>query len=241
MPVSLRSVIMESMRYLALATDYDGTLAHDGEVSAAGVEALRRLRASGRKAILVTGRRLPQLLGIFPQVELFDLVVAENGALLYSPKDGCEQVLTEAPPASFLMALRECGVSPLKIGRVIIDSAESESAKMLNAIHSLGLDLQLIFNKGSVMVLPSGVNKATGLAVALDHLGLSREQVAGVGDGENDHPLLRYCGCGVAVANAVPALKERADIVTRGGEEDGVIELIDGMLANDLAGVCPQR
>jgi len=232
---------MELMRYLALATDYDGTLATDGEVSGATVEALRRLKAAGRKAILVTGRELPELLWIFPDLELFDLVVAENGALLYSPKDRWEQVLAEPPTARFLMALRERGVSPINMGRVIIASAESESAKILSAIHSLGLDLQVIFNKGSVMVMPSGVNKATGLAVALEHLGMSSEQVVGVGDAENDHPLLRYCGCGVAVANALPALKEHADFVTRGGQEDGVIELIDGMLANDLAGVCPQR
>jgi hypothetical protein len=99
----------------------------------------------------------------------------------------------------------------------------------------------VVFNKGSVMVLPSGVNKATGLAVALEQLGISPQQVVGVGDAENDHPLLRYCGCGVAVANAVPALKERADIVTRGRHADGVIELIEGILANDLEEVCPQR
>jgi hydroxymethylpyrimidine pyrophosphatase-like HAD family hydrolase len=232
---------MESMHYLALATDYDGTLARDGEVSGATLKALSRLRASGRKTILVTGRELPELLWIFPEVELFDLVVAENGALLYSPKDRWEQLLAEPPPARFVMALREHGVSPLNIGRVIVASAESESAAILNVIHSLGLDLQVIFNKGSAMVLPSGVNKATGLAVALDHLGLSPQQVVGVGDAENDHPLLRYCGCGVAVANALPALKVSADIVTHGGQEEGVIELIDGMLADDLAGVCPQR
>ena len=228
------------MRFLALATDYDGTLARDGEVGGATVEALRRLRASGRKAILVTGRELPELLRIFPHVDLFDLVVAENGALLYFPKDRREQLLGEAPPARFLMAPRERGVSPLSIGRVIIASTDSEGVTILDVIHSQGLDLQVVFNKGSVMILPSGMNKATGLAVALEHLGLSPRQVVGVGDAENDHPLLRYCGCGVAVANALPALKEPADIVTRGSHEDGVIELIDSMLTDDLADVPPR-
>jgi hydroxymethylpyrimidine pyrophosphatase-like HAD family hydrolase len=232
---------MESMRFLALATDYDGTLAHDGEVSRLMVEALRRLRASGRKTILVTGRELPELLWIFPEAELFDLVVAENGALLYSPTDQHTEVLAEAPPARFLMALRERGVFPLSIGRVTIASHESQGPAVLDAIHTLGLDLQVIYNKGSVMILPSGVNKATGLAVALTHLGLAPEQVVGIGDAENDHPLLRFCGCGVAVANALPALKERADIVTHGEEDEGVIELIDGILADDLAAVCPER
>src|SRR5579871_1188055 len=229
------------MRFLALATDYDGTLAEDGEVSAPTVGALQRLRDSGRKAILVTGRELPELLWIFPEVELFDVVVAENVALLYFPGERREEPLAEPPPVRFLRTLREHGVAPLSIGRAIIATTENQSAAILDTIHSLGLDLQVIFNKGSVMVLPSGVNKATGLEAALHHLGIPASQVVGVGDAENDHPLLRACGLGVAVANALPALKERADIVTRGRAMDGVMEVIEGMLTNDLAEVCPVR
>ena len=229
------------MRFQALATDYDGTLALDGEVSPATVAALRRLRESGRKAILVTGRELPELLWIFPEVDAFDVVVAENGALLYFPQERREEPLAEPPPVRFLRTLRERGVSPLSIGRSIIASTENQCTAILDAIHSLGLDLQVIFNKGSVMVLPSGINKATGLEAAVNHLGISPSQVVGVGDAENDHPLLRYCGLGVAVANALPALKERADMVTHGSDEEGVIELIDGILTDELAEACPAR
>lgn len=223
------------MRFFALATDYDGTLAHHGEVAQSTVVALHRLRASGRKAILVTGRELPELQTVFPQLDLFDLVVAENGALLYFPKDGREQALAEAPPASFLQALRDRDVAPLSIGRAIVASCESQSTLILEAIRSLGLELQVIFNKGSLMILPSGVNKATGLAVALTHLGLSPHNVVGVGDAENDHALLRSCECGVAVANALPSLKQRADFVTQGCHGDGVTELIDRLIEDDLA------
>ena len=82
---------------------------------------------------------------------------------------------------------------------------------MLEAIRDLGLELQVIFNKGAVMVLPAGVNKASGLKAALAELGLSPHNVVGVGDAENDHALLRPCECGVAVANAIPTLKQEAD------------------------------
>lgn len=54
------------MRYLALACDYDGTLAADGHVQEETVAALERLLASGRKLILVTGRQLEDLLSVFP-------------------------------------------------------------------------------------------------------------------------------------------------------------------------------
>ena len=73
------------MRYLALACDYDGTIALDGVVDAPTLAALERLRASGRKLLLVTGRELDDLCRVFPHITLFDLVVAENGALVYWP------------------------------------------------------------------------------------------------------------------------------------------------------------
>ncbi|HEV2729789.1 MAG TPA: HAD hydrolase family protein, partial [Terriglobales bacterium] len=65
-------------------------------------------------------------------------------------------------------------------------------------------------------------NKASGLKAALDELSLSFHNVVGIGDAENDHAFLAVCECGVAVANALPALKDRADIVTAG--DHGVIE-----------------
>ncbi|MEH2406443.1 HAD family hydrolase [Nostoc sp.] len=90
-------------------------------------------------------------------------------------------------------------------------------------------------NKDALMVLPSGINKATGLAAALDEMQLSSENVVGIGDAENDHDFLNFCGCSVAVANALPTLKERVDFVTNGSRGDGVIELIEKLITSDLA------
>jgi hypothetical protein len=105
----------------------------------------------------------------------------------------------------------------------------------LEAIRDLGLELQVIFNKDAVMVLPSGVNKASGLSAALEELGLSPHNVVGVGDAENDHAFLELCECGAAVANALPMLRARADIPTQGDHGAGVIELIEELLDDDLA------
>jgi hydroxymethylpyrimidine pyrophosphatase-like HAD family hydrolase len=91
------------------------------------------------------------------------------------------------------------------------------------------------------MVLPSGLNKAAGLAKVLPHLGLSPVQVVGVGDAENDHAFLDMCGLAVAVANALPAVKERSDLVTVGDHGAGVTELIERLLADDLAGLGRRR
>jgi len=223
------------MRYLALAADYDGTLATDGRVDAETVAALEQLIASGRKLILVTGRQLDELLEIFPQISLCERVVAENGALLYRPATREHKLLGLPPPDSFVDALRARHVSPLAVGHSIVATVHPGERTVLEVIRDLGLELQVIFNKGSVMVLPAGVNKATGLMAALLELTVSPHNVVGVGDGENDHALLTLCECGVAVSNAVPMLKETADLVTTKDHGAGVMQLIHDMVSDDLS------
>ena len=112
------------MRYLALACDYDGTLASDGQVSDRTLAALQRFIASGRKLILVTGRELEDLFSVFPHYTIFERVVAENGVLLYHPATGEKKSLASPPPAKFVARLRERGV-PISVGDVIRFDASS--------------------------------------------------------------------------------------------------------------------
>ena len=228
------------MRYHLLACDYDGTTATDGRIDAATADALRRLRDSGRKIVLVTGRMLPDLQSVCPDLSLFDLVVAENGALLYSPSSREIHALAEPPSATFIAALARQGVTGVAVGTVIVATWHPHEATVLDTIRSLGLELQVIFNKGAVMILPTGVNKATGLNAGLERLGFSRHNAVGVGDAENDHALLAACECGVAVANALPALKERADLTTGNDHGAGVVELCGRLLASDLSELAPR-
>jgi len=229
------------MRYLALATDYDGTLASDGAVEHRTIEALRRLRESGRRLILVTGRIIEQLVQVFPQLDLCDMVVADNGAVLYDPKNGHKQLLADPPPRTFIEELARRGVPRIEIGDVIVATWEPHETTVLKTIHDMSLELQIIFNKGAVMILPTGVNKATGLRTALARLGISPRQTVGVGDAENDEAFLRFCDVSVAVDNALDVVKKQVCLVTRGARGAGVTELIERMLENDLAGVkCEQ-
>lgn len=222
------------MRYLALATDYDGTIAHDGRVNEATLAALERLLASGRKLLLVTGRELPDLQRVFERLDLFEWVVAENGLLLYRPATRETVPLADPPPEEFVRVLAERGV-PLSVGNGIVATWTPHETTVLEAIRELGLERQVIFNKGAVMVLPSGHNKCSGMMAALEKMGLSPHNVVGVGDAENDHAFLDACECAVAVANALPAVKKRADVVTTADHGEGVQELIEALLADDLA------
>jgi HAD superfamily hydrolase (TIGR01484 family) len=228
------------MRYHALAVDYDGTLAHDGVIDETTAAALQRLKKSGRQLLMVTGRELEELLGICPQIELFDRIVAENGGLIYEPATKELRVLADPPPEQLIQELHRRGVKLLSVGRVLVATVEPYHTAALAAIHDLGFEFQVIFNKGSVMLLPSGVNKATGLSAALAEVSLSRHNVVGAGDAENDHAFLHLCECAVAVANALPTLKERADLVTAGSHGAGVTELINGLLTDELAAVAPK-
>ena len=91
------------------------------------------------------------------------------------------------------------------------------------------------------MILPCGVNKASGLAAALEELQLSPHNVVGVGDAENDHAFLRAVGFGVAVDNALPQVKKTADLVTEGARGDGVIELVEHLLEEDAGLFATER
>ncbi|MDQ6713465.1 MAG: Cof-type HAD-IIB family hydrolase [Candidatus Dormibacteraeota bacterium] len=221
------------MRYLALATDYDGTLATDGAVDRETVAALQRLAGSGRKLLLVTGRQLSDLLRVFPEAMLFDAVVAENGGVLYRPATSETLVLAPPPPSPFVEALQRRGVAPIWVGQVVVATVQPNETAVVDVIKELGLELQVILNKGSVMVLPASVDKATGLRAALEQLALSPQAVVGLGDAENDQAFLAMCGCGVAVANALDALKAGAKYVTRGEAGAGVREVIAELIAED--------
>jgi hypothetical protein len=225
------------MRYHALACDYDGTIARDGYVDAKTITALEQVRESGRKLLLVTGRELDDLARIFPRFDLFDRIVAENGALLYCPSTRKEKVLAEPPPKIFAETLIARGAEHVSVGRVIVATRQPHETTVLDVIRDLGLELQVIFNKGAVMVLPLGINKAVGLAHALRELELSPHNVVGVGDAENDHAFLSLCGCSVAVANALEMVKQRADWVTQEAHGDGVRELIRTLLESDLSAI----
>jgi hydroxymethylpyrimidine pyrophosphatase-like HAD family hydrolase len=221
------------MTYDALATDYDGTLAHDGVVDEATLAALGRARDAGLKLLMVTGRELSDLFNTFQHSSLFDVIVAENGAVLYRPATEEVELLAPAPPPAFVERLTNARI-PLSVGHSIVATISPHEHEVLAAIRDLEMEWHVIFNKGAVMALPANVTKATGLAPALEAIGILPERTAGIGDAENDQAFLRACGLAVAVANALPTVKELAHVVTAGARGAGVTELIDLLISGEV-------
>jgi hydroxymethylpyrimidine pyrophosphatase-like HAD family hydrolase len=221
------------MRYQAIATDYDGTLATQGRVERKTLAALSRFVASGRKLLLVTGRQIDDLRRVFPEYSIFELIVAENGAELFDPATEREELLCEPVPRHFFELLRSHDIE-VSAGHAIVGAQSADLETVRRALQESGLDLQLTLNKDSLMILPVGITKGTGVIRALADLGLPAECVVAIGDAENDCDLFSACGRAVAVANALPSVKSRAHLVTAGSSGAGVCEVIEQLISADL-------
>ncbi len=215
-------------QYLALATDFDETIATSGKVANTTWNAILNLRQSGIKVILITGRELNILLDIVGEkINRFDLVVAENGALIYYPQSQEFKLLCLPVNSVLIETLKARGVNPLIVGKGMVSTYQPYEKIVREVILSLNLSYEITFNKKRIiMMLPKGVNKGKGLLAALKEFQISPENTIAVGDAENDLDLLKFCGFGVAVANALPELKQIADWVTTKERGEGVEELI---------------
>lgn len=222
----------------AVALDLDGTLI-DGVLSSEALAAVRDARDGGLAMVLVTGRIQAELEAEFGRLASeFDAVVFENGAVVLVG----EEIRELARPIDVVLAelLAELDV-PFRRGRVLLACGAADGDVVHHAVDELGLDCQLVRNRSALMVLPSGVSKGTGLLAALRELGISPHNAIAVGDAENDLALLEAAEVGVAVANAVPSLRQHAEVVLDEPDGRGVVELLAGPLATGELLIRPAR
>jgi hydroxymethylpyrimidine pyrophosphatase-like HAD family hydrolase len=199
----------------AVALDYDGTIAVDGAMDPLVRDAIAEVRLHGIAVLLVTGRRLTDLKKVAGNLECFNAVVAENGAVLYYPESQRQTVIGHAPPPRFIEGLRQLGID-FAVGDSIIEADGSHALSLLQLIHALELPLMLSFNRGRLMVVPPGIAKSVGLARILTTMRMSIHNTIGIGDAENDHDLLDACEVGVAVQWGSQALRSVADEILPG-------------------------
>jgi hydroxymethylpyrimidine pyrophosphatase-like HAD family hydrolase len=225
--------------FRAIAVDFDGTLTSAGRPDEMVLDAVAETRQSGRRVVLVTGRILAELREVFPDVEQwFDALVTENGAVV-SGTWGRRPVADAVDPR-IRHELERRG-HEVRSGRVLLACRAEADVDALALINRLGLGYQLVYNRAELMILPAGVTKASGLAQALVDLGLSPHSAVGIGDAENDHSLLETCELGVAVANAVDALKDHADLVLDESDGLGVAAFLRGPVVGGEQRIHPRR
>lgn len=97
-------------------------------------------------------------------------------------------------------------------------------------VRLFGEQVHIIYHPDYLEIAPFGVSKQWGGQQLAQHLGIPAEQIAAVGDARNDIEMIKWAGCGAAMGNADPLLKEVADIVLPGHEADGTAELFESIL-----------
>jgi hydroxymethylpyrimidine pyrophosphatase-like HAD family hydrolase len=224
--------------FRAVALDLDGTISVGDRVSPDVLAALDDARTA-RLLLLVTGRVGTDLDRDFPGLAAhFDVVITENGAVLRTSEE--THALHEPVDLSVDKALADRGVATQR-GEVLLAIDGCDSARATEVIADLGLDCQVVHNRGAAMILPAAVTKGTGLIAALDWLGLSPHNTIAVGDAENDLSLLRVAEVGAAVANAGPSIADHADLVLDRENGSGVVGLLNGTLLRGHQRLCPPR
>ncbi len=210
----------------AIACDYDRTLTDESLViSKNAVASLRSAREAGIKVFIASGRRLPFLAGVNEEYDFVDGIIAENGAVIYNPSDGTEVLLGDGLDelkSAFLDEREDF----IEVEQVIVATTIEHLDYVRGIIEKNQLSVDIELNRNDVMVMPKGVNKGSGVVKAAAMYGVNRENLACVGDAENDLGMFAVAGITVAVANAVENVKSVADVVCSEPYGDGVAEFV---------------
>lgn len=87
-------------------------------------------------------------------------------------------------------------------------------------------------------IVPMGIDKAKGLGILLDKIGMPHEKLIAFGDGYNDIPMLQFAGLGVAMGNAKEEIKNAADMVAPSNNDDGVVNVLESLILRPLDKPC---
>lgn len=221
------------MHLMTLACDLDGTLSAHHTVEPTTWAQLRRAKAAGWRLILATGRALSSFSTDGPFADLFDAIVAEDGAVVYFPRRDIVTLPFGRLDEQLLRRLDALNI-PLERGLAIVATRVPHDQGVLQVLRESAGGATIEYNRGAVMVLPAGATKGTGLSYALGELGLSAHNVVACGDAENDRSLFERAELSAAVANAMAELKERADLVLPEEAGAGVRGLIERLLQGKL-------
>jgi hydroxymethylpyrimidine pyrophosphatase-like HAD family hydrolase len=222
------------MHISVIATDFDGTISQGDRLAPEVMQVLHRWRERGQFTVLVSGRPFEFLHALQEYEPVFDLIVAENGAVLYNPRDDEMSLPFGEVPGDLIDMLVRLGV-PLWKGVAIAGTTMPYDDAIWVASRELGLSVHVETNRNEVMLLPPGANKGAGLLNILRSKGLSTRNVLAFGDAENDHSLFEAVEVRVAVANAADSLKVMADYITPEAGPVGVASFVEQYLLDGKA------
>jgi len=216
---------------MVIAIDVDGTLYEDSMVAPEAIEALSWATAQGHLVLIVTGRRWLSLFDVIPDVvALCAGAVCENGGVLVQLAPVRTTLLTRPVSDVLVAGLLQAGVDSLDIGDVALGAPTEHAPLAAQVLARVGGDEVIVQNKGSIMLLPPGCDKGTGLRAALVTMGLTGSPIIAIGDAANDLPMFAIATHPVGVANADAVVRASGVPLTAGIAGLGVAEALRRLL-----------
>jgi 5-amino-6-(5-phospho-D-ribitylamino)uracil phosphatase len=232
-----------------IALDMDGTLLNDEhEVSEENRKAIKEAQEKGVFVVLSTGRSLRNCQKHADSLALTSYLVTVNGSEIYDDQRGLvERNLVSSESIQWMLELTQ----KHKIRYWAISTNRNFFDEMPEDIHAeewlkFGFNIKDVPTRDRIQkelearggfelsnstptnieVNPVGINKAKGLSLVCERLGIDMKNVMAVGDSLNDLAMINAAGLGVAMGNAQETVKKAADWITANNNEDGVAAAI---------------
>lgn len=239
-------------KYGLLALDMDGTLLRDDQtISEETVKWIKEAVRQGVHVCLSTGRAFKSAYPYAQQLELTTPMVTVNGSEVWrAPYDLYRRALLDVKlvrqmhdlaieTGSWFWAYTVEQVYNKNTWDEHIDIESNEWLKfgyhteddeirhhILMSLQNMG-GLEITNSSPhNLEINPLGVNKAVGIGQVCELLGLEMSQVVACGDSLNDLAVIQAAGLGVAMGNAQQTVRDEADIVVAGNNDDGIVEVI---------------
>ncbi|MEV6287869.1 HAD family hydrolase [Kribbella sp. NPDC051770] len=158
---------------------------------------------------------------------------APNARMAVEEHDGGYRVTAPFPDGDLggdaIRVVSDAELAPEPVTRLIIRDPDASEADFVELAERLGLHGVSYFVGWTAWldIAPEGVDKSTGLKVALAQLGAEASGLVAIGDGRNDIEMLTYAGLGVAMGAAPDEVKAAADEVTKSVQDDGVAAVLN--------------
>jgi phosphoglycolate phosphatase len=212
----------------AVACDIDGTITDSHRlIQANGIEALRKLQERGTTVMIASGNVLPVAFGLSTYIGTNGPVIAENGGIVYYQGRAYQLQSNELPLKAYAHLKEEMP----EVERLFSDNWRLTEVALKRSLDLDQIrriletwDLEVEATGFAIHLMNKGHSKLAGVEKSCELLGITLEEVAAIGDSDNDAKMLAGCGFGIAVGNASPSAKAAADFVAKAEHADGVIE-----------------
>ncbi|MEM0030491.1 MAG: phosphoglycolate phosphatase [Candidatus Nitrosocaldus sp.] len=231
------------MEVRAFAIDIDGTLTENGsKVHLQSLSLLRALERSGYRVLFVTGRSSIEAYILAMFLGTTRVAIGENGGVITtSPTEHlllADKGYSERAYELLKSRVADVRLKPVfpRMTEVVLERTFSIDEAM-GMIRREGLPVVIVDSMYAYHINHERINKAVGLKVALDSLGIKPEQCIAIGDSATDIPLFQSCGYSIAIGNADDHVKSMAKTSVKGRDGNGLVEALQHFIDNMLDGM----